>query len=155
MIDEFGYLNLKNTLEKNPYIKTLIISSNGGYIQYAVEISKLIQKYNLNVVVSKYCNSACTFIWLSAKNRFIDIDDRNNFTTHYPFITRPKPSLDILYEDLTKRVIDISTGYYFGQFNIDIKILYEIMDYPGPDNNILLSDELLNKWGVEYSIWPN
>jgi len=63
-------------------LKTVRLTSNGGRMGEAERIAEQIKKRNLNTYVPTYCVSACTVVFLSGRQRFIDSGGRLGF--HQP-----------------------------------------------------------------------
>jgi hypothetical protein len=67
--EQFKYL-----IGKHPEVNQVSLTSPGGSIDAAVEISSVIKERNLSTVVAGECSSACTMIFLSSKVRAFDVD---------------------------------------------------------------------------------
>ena len=63
---------LKRLLSENPMIKTLKITSGGGFSGAAYEISRTIIDYSLDTIASNECVSACFVVFLSGVNRIVE-----------------------------------------------------------------------------------
>lgn len=59
---------------KHPEVNQVSLTSPGGSIDAAVEISSVIKERNLSTVAAGECSSACTMIFLSSKVRVFDVD---------------------------------------------------------------------------------
>ena len=59
---------------KHPEVIQVSLTSPGGSIDAAVEISSVIKERNLSTVAAGECSSACTLIFLSSKVRAFDVD---------------------------------------------------------------------------------
>jgi hypothetical protein len=64
----------KELIGKHPEVNQVSLTSLGGSIDAAVEISSVIKKRNLSTVAVGECSSACTLIFLSSKVRAFDVD---------------------------------------------------------------------------------
>ena len=64
----------KELIGKHPEVIQVSLTSLGGSIDAAVEISSVIKKRNLSTVAVGECSSACTLIFLSSKVRAFDVD---------------------------------------------------------------------------------
>ena len=64
----------KELIGKHPEVIQVSLTSLGGSIDAAVEISSVIKKRNLSTVSVGECSSACTLIFLSSKVRAFDVD---------------------------------------------------------------------------------
>ena len=64
----------KGLIGKHPEVFQVSLTSLGGSIDAAVEISSVIKKRNLSTVAIGECSSACTLIFLSSKVRAFDVD---------------------------------------------------------------------------------
>jgi hypothetical protein len=64
----------KELVGKHPEVIQVSLTSLGGSIDAAVEISSVIKKRNLSTVAVGECSSACTLIFLSSKVRAFDVD---------------------------------------------------------------------------------
>lgn len=64
----------KDLISKHPEVNQVSLTSLGGSIDAAVEISSVIKKRNLSTVAVGECSSACTLIFLSSKVRAFDVD---------------------------------------------------------------------------------
>ncbi len=67
--EQFKYL-----VGKHPEVNQVSLTSPGGSIDAAVEISSVIKERNLSTVAAGECSSACTIIFLSSKVRAFDAD---------------------------------------------------------------------------------
>lgn len=58
-------------LESKP-VKTLVISSTGGSVHYALDIAEYIQAENIDIVVNHYCISSCAnYFFLAARYKYV------------------------------------------------------------------------------------
>jgi hypothetical protein len=64
----------KELIGKHPEVIQVSLTSPGGSIDAAVEISSVIKERNLSTVAAGECSSACTLIFLSSKVRAFDVD---------------------------------------------------------------------------------
>ncbi|WP_381513022.1 hypothetical protein [Sphingorhabdus buctiana] len=64
----------KELIGKHPEVNQVSLTSPGGSIDAAVEISSIIKERNLSTVADGECSSACTMIFLSSKVRAFDVD---------------------------------------------------------------------------------
>jgi hypothetical protein len=60
---------LDRALEIAPAIKTVVLSSSGGWIREGQMLADVIRKRALNTYVEGYCSSACTIAFLAGKER--------------------------------------------------------------------------------------
>jgi hypothetical protein len=97
---------------------TLEIHSNGGAPQEAMLISEFVKHYNINVEVVGRCISACTFILLSSKSRYIH--PRAWIGFHATYMARhgedpsyDDPSLTYYDEILAKHLDDVGANNDF------------------------------------------
>ncbi|MBT4220079.1 MAG: hypothetical protein HOE26_08905 [Rhodospirillaceae bacterium] len=73
---------LLSVLQKNPTVKTVILSSGGGNLGEATFIADLIIDYDLNTHVIKNCESACSDIQLAGAKRTMELGSRIGY--HQP-----------------------------------------------------------------------
>lgn len=62
---------VENTIENNPGIDGIILDSNGGRIYVGRELSKIIDKYNLDTYTLEGCFSACTTAFIGGQRRYL------------------------------------------------------------------------------------
>ena len=62
---EDDYNELDQILRDHPDVDTLVLTSNGGYFSYAMDIVQVVFDYQLNTKADIMCYSACTFILLA------------------------------------------------------------------------------------------
>jgi ATP-dependent protease ClpP protease subunit len=55
-----------------PSVRTLVLTSNGGYVEPAMRISGVIRQRGYKTYVPLYCYSACTFLFAAGVERVID-----------------------------------------------------------------------------------
>jgi len=87
------YIKLLRLVVNNKAGARIRLNSNGGDLNEALKIGELVNKLNLETIVSKgdYCASACFFIWLNGERRTalrIQKDvDQFNIGLHRPFLS--------------------------------------------------------------------
>lgn len=64
------YGRLKSALQNEPVVG-LEITSGGGSLEDGVEIARIVRDKGLVIYVSRECDSACAFIFLAAKQRYM------------------------------------------------------------------------------------
>ena len=69
----------KSVLKENPAVKNLTLTSWGGLIGVAKDISDLVIDYGLDTNVMGDCSSACTIIFLGGKNRTVEKGSKVGF----------------------------------------------------------------------------
>lgn len=65
---------LKFELEKNPDVKTLVLTSDGGLLIEGVALAHVVRKFGLDTHVEFLCGSACTIPLLAGKERSVAPD---------------------------------------------------------------------------------
>ena len=61
----------KDALKKNPSVKTVVLSSNGGMLVEGLALANVIRKHGLNTHAEFICASACTFAYLAGQERSV------------------------------------------------------------------------------------
>lgn len=75
---EFEFPDVIRSLDQR--VRTLVLTSHGGYVQPALEAIKLIRKKGYTTYVPLYCHSACTFLFAAGTQRVAD--PRATFIVH-------------------------------------------------------------------------
>lgn len=60
---------LDKALQMAPSVKTVVLSSNGGWIREGRLLAAVVRKYDLNTYVENRCASACTIAFLAGRDR--------------------------------------------------------------------------------------
>jgi hypothetical protein len=95
-------------------LKTVRLTSNGGRIFEAQLIAEQIKKRSLNTFVPSYCVSACTIVFLSGIERFIDPESRLGFhQPDFPGISDQERQKMIAIEQ--RRLISLGVSRAFAQ----------------------------------------
>lgn len=104
------------------------INSEGGNVEAAIKIGRIIRREALNVIVGNnaQCASACIYILASGVNRIIHENAR--VIIHRPFIDG-ELSHRTGYDDTYKRIVRI-TREYFTEMNIPIELVDRMMAIP-------------------------
>lgn len=77
---EYGVSNrVKQILEENDKVKHVVLTSPGGMLSEAYNMSRIISSHNLNTFVPTVCNSACTIAFISGKRRYIHHEAKLGF----------------------------------------------------------------------------
>lgn len=66
--------DLRRSLESNPALQRIDITSNGGYASSGLEAARWIRKRNLIVRVRSHCASICVAVWSAAAQRQMEAD---------------------------------------------------------------------------------
>ncbi|MPW37357.1 hypothetical protein [Vibrio sp. B1Z05] len=115
-------------------ISSVILQSNGGYLNDAIEIANYINKSGWNTDVETYCNSCCVIIFLSGKHR--TAYEKSHIGAHSPYYGDLKRDYrqDLKKSALYNRLFNILSRYLN-----DIKISKQIIDqmYDTPSRNRL------------------
>ncbi len=61
-------------INKHPKVDQISLTSSGGRIETAAQIGNLVKMRNLSTIAVRECESACTLIFFSSKNRALDVD---------------------------------------------------------------------------------
>ena len=80
---EDDYNELDQILRDHPDVDTLVLTSNGGYFSYAMDIVQVVFDYQLNTKADIMCYSACTFILLAGEERSLTRGARVGFHQSY------------------------------------------------------------------------
>jgi len=80
---ENDYNELDQILRDHPDVDTLVLTSNGGYFSYAMDIVQVVFDYQLNTKADIMCYSACTFILLAGEERSLTRGARVGFHQSY------------------------------------------------------------------------
>lgn len=70
---------LSKALELAPAVKTVLLSSSGGWIREGAMLAKVIQSHGLNTYVESHCASACTIAFLAGVSRAADPSSKIGF----------------------------------------------------------------------------
>lgn len=71
-IFDFGITDaVRNIIEENPKLSTIILESNGGHVYEGRGLSKLITKHGLDTYSYMECSSACATAFIGGKNRYL------------------------------------------------------------------------------------
>ena len=76
-------MSLIRSLRDHPDVDTLVLTSNGGYFSYAMDIVQVVFDYQLNTKADIMCYSACTFILLAGEERSLTRGARVGFHQSY------------------------------------------------------------------------
>ena len=80
---EDDHNELDQILRDHPDVDTLVLTSNGGYFSYAMDIVQVVFDYQLNTKADIMCYSACTFILLAGEERSLTRGARVGFHQSY------------------------------------------------------------------------
>src|SRR6516225_5082444 len=95
-------------------LKTVRLTSNGGRMLEAERIAEQIKKRDLNTYVPTYCVSACTHVFLSGRQRFIDTGSRLGFhQPDFPGLSEEERHRMIAAEE--RRLISLGVSRDFAQ----------------------------------------
>jgi len=71
-IFDFGITDaVRNVIQANPKLSTIILESKGGQVYEGRGLSKLITKHGLDTYSYKECSSACATAFIGGKNRYL------------------------------------------------------------------------------------
>jgi len=71
-INDGSAKQLSKALELAPAIKTVLLSSSGGWVREGAMLANVIDSHGLNTYVESHCASACTIAFLAGKSRAAD-----------------------------------------------------------------------------------
>ena len=74
---------LLKTLKENPNIKTINLTSWGGYISAAVEMADIIIDFELDTHVKEICFSACPLLLIGGEKRTLERGSKIGFHRSY------------------------------------------------------------------------
>lgn len=74
-------------LSSHPEVKRLHLDSDGGLVEEAIEIGRLVRERHLSTHVADACASACTLIFLQGRRRTLGAEGRLGF--HAPYEIGP------------------------------------------------------------------
>lgn len=66
-------------IRANPKLTVVQIESNGGYVNEAMEMARLIRALKLDTVSMRRCSSACTLMFVAGQNRYLGPEARFRF----------------------------------------------------------------------------
>jgi hypothetical protein len=69
-IGPFDDIKFRAALDDN--VKTVVLGSDGGYVDEAMTIGRLIRRRHLDTAVPSSCMSACALIWAGGVRRSVD-----------------------------------------------------------------------------------
>ncbi|MBK8906920.1 MAG: hypothetical protein IPM60_03175 [Rhodospirillales bacterium] len=78
---EIGYetlVSLQSVLDREPS-SAILLSSEGGLLDAAIEIGRILRERQIDVLVDENCESACVIVALSAERLFVAADARFGF----------------------------------------------------------------------------
>ena len=82
-IMEDDHFVLDGILRENEAIDTLVVTSDGGVFDYAMDVAQVVFDYQLNTKADIMCYSACTFILLAGEKRGVTRGARIGFHQAY------------------------------------------------------------------------
>lgn len=63
--------DFQNFLNHHLDVKYILLQSNGGSLNEAMKIGKVIRNHHLNTAVETYCRSACFAVLMAGKSRYV------------------------------------------------------------------------------------
>jgi hypothetical protein len=133
---------LKQILQKDPNITRsthfLNVTSEGGDVEAAIKMGRMIRDAEMFVVVPRYCRSACVFLLIGAANRVVIGD----VAIHRPYFAELSPSLstkevDARYKRLVREVYD-----YLTEMNVPTILADTMFSIPPNEKHSLTIAEL-------------
>ncbi|WP_372015552.1 hypothetical protein [Pseudoxanthomonas sp. 10H] len=73
-IGETFFEDLERTVDANPFVQRIVLTSGGGYAGPGLEAASLIRRKNLTVRVKSHCASMCVGLWAAAAAREMEPD---------------------------------------------------------------------------------
>lgn len=68
--------NLQKMLARNPGIKKLVVTSPGGNVDFGLALGKIIQSYQLEIIVDGMCMSSCAnYLFLAGAKKYLSASD--------------------------------------------------------------------------------
>ncbi len=123
-------------------IEAILLSSNGGYIDLSLKISRLIQEHQLDVYVVNECSSACVILALSGESLYAEPDAKFGFHRAQTATKRDGQVADYMRTQATNAMID-----FFKHKNVPAHIL-ERAENTSSDDMFYFSGEDLYREGL-------
>ena len=133
-INDGAAKQLSHALELAPAVKTLLLSSSGGWVREGALLAKVIEAHGLNTYVEANCASACTIAFLAGVTRAADPAARIGFHS-LSFIGGDK-------EKMTKDEGD-ATMYAYARAGLPQVFIKRIVDTSAEDMWYPTHDEML------------
>ena len=133
----------ETALTEHNSITTVALNSTGGMVFTGRALARLIEKYQLNTVVTQQCFSACSLVFMAGKSRTLEAGAELGFHRYAMQQSFQLPMLDIEQELNRDRQFFIKQGmspaFASLVFNADPNTLYK------PDTETLLNAGVLTK----------
>ncbi|MBT9444562.1 MAG: DUF4339 domain-containing protein [Hyphomonadaceae bacterium] len=133
-------------LRRHPDVRQVVVNSEGGLVDEALDIGKLIARANLKTYAQDQCLSACVIVFLSAHERAADADTAFGFHAEYQIAAVPE----------FVRVAIEQTGSSMRAFLEDKGVPEHVLveaDKASPNQMVLLSAAEMSEEGLLKDLW--
>ncbi|WP_261823928.1 hypothetical protein [Vibrio neonatus] len=147
-IESGEYLKFIHFLSEGTHdISSVILQSNGGYLNDAIKIANYINKSGWNTDVETYCNSSCVIMFLSGKDR--TAYEKSHIGAHSPYYgdLRNSYTQDLKNSALYHRLFKILSRY-LNNIKISREIINKMYDTPSRNRLELNNGNHNHPWKV-------